>query len=108
MTSIAVIEMSGRFPWAPGVEEFWRNLREGVESISFFADGELDAAGGAERADPAYVRARGIVEGVEDFDAAFFDFTPREAQLTDPQHRLFLECCWEALESAGYDSRGYP
>jgi acyl transferase domain-containing protein len=102
--------MSGRFPGAGNVEEYWRNLRGGVESITFFSDEELNGAAVApgERFDPAYVRARGILEGVEDFDASFFDFTPREAQLTDPQHRIFLECVSDALENAGYDPRGYP
>ncbi|HEV2149833.1 MAG TPA: SDR family NAD(P)-dependent oxidoreductase [Longimicrobiaceae bacterium] len=110
MESIAIIGMSGRFPGAESVEEFWGNLREGVESITFFSKEELgrSAVHGAERADPAYVQARGVLKGIEDFDAAFFDFTPREAQLTDPQHRVFLECAWEALESAGYDPRACP
>ena len=101
---VAVIGMACRFPGAASVEDFWRNLREGVESISFFSDEELLAAGTDPSllADPAFVRAAGVVDGVELFDAAFFDIGPREAQLLDPQHRFFLEHAAEALERAGY------
>jgi amino acid adenylation domain-containing protein len=108
--SIAIVGMTGRFPGADGVELFWRNLREGVESIRFFAPEELEATlGGLPDADdPAFVRAGGMLADVESFDAAFFDFNPREAEVTDPQQRIFLECCWEALERAGYDSDGFP
>lgn len=106
---IAVIGMSGRFPGAKNVEEFWQNLRNGVESISFFSDEELLATGidPAALADPNYVKAGGVLEDAEWFDASFFGFTPREAELMDPQHRLFLECAWEALEQAGYDAEQY-
>jgi acyl transferase domain-containing protein/acyl carrier protein len=100
---IAVVGMSGRFPGAGSVDELWRNLRDGVESISFFSAEELIAAG-ADPAlvnDPAYVRAKGVAEGVQLFEPAFFGFTPREAELMDPQHRVLLECAWEALEDAG-------
>ena len=102
---IAVIGMAGRFPGAGDLEAFWRNLRDGVESISTFSDEELAAAGVDPRVmrDPAYVRAGGIVQGVELFDAAFFGYYPREAQVIDPQQRILLECAWEALEDAGYD-----
>jgi phthiocerol/phenolphthiocerol synthesis type-I polyketide synthase E len=102
---IAVIGMAGRFPGAGDLDAFWRNLRDGVESISTFSDEELAAAGvdPAVMRDPAYVRAGGIVEGVELFDAAFFGYYPREAQVIDPQQRILLECAWEALEDAGYD-----
>jgi acyl transferase domain-containing protein/acyl carrier protein len=104
---IAIIGMAGRFPGAKNVEEFWRNLRDGVESISCFTDEELIAAGidSAVLRESNYVKAGAILEDIELFDAAFFDFNPREAEVTDPQHRLFLECAWEALESAGYDSQ---
>ena len=107
---IAVIGMAGRFPGAPTVQDFWRRLRAGEELITFFSDEELAAAGvdPALLADPAFVRAGGVVEGAEDFDAAFFGFSPREAELMDPQHRIFLECAWHALEDAGYDSERYP
>ncbi len=102
---IAVVGMSGRFPGAGSVDELWRNLRDGVESISFFSAEELIAAGAdpALVGDPAYVRAKGVAEGVELFEPAFFGFTPREAELMDPQHRVLLECAWEALEDAGCD-----
>jgi amino acid adenylation domain-containing protein len=103
-SAVAIIGMAGRFPGAGSVEEFWRNLRAGVESISFFTDEELLAAGvpPALLDNPNAVKARGILEGVELFDAAFFGITPREAEMMDPQQRLFLECAWEALENAGY------
>src|SRR5688500_13411686 len=103
---IAVVGMAGRFPGAPGVDALWANLRAGVESIRRFTDEELAAAGVPEslRADPAYVPARGALSEVDRFDAAFFGVSPREAQVTDPQQRLFLEVAWEALEHAGYDA----
>jgi acyl transferase domain-containing protein len=106
---IAIIGMSLRFPGARDAEGFWRNLRDGVESITFFGDEELLAAG----IDPAllrrsnFVKAYGALDGIEFFDAAFFGYTPREATIMDPQHRLFLECAWEALEHAGYDPETY-
>jgi len=102
---IAIIGMAGRFPGSPDLETFWRNLRGGVECITVFQDEELRAAGvdPAELADPLYVRARGTLPGIELFDPAFFGFTPREAELLDPQHRAFLECAWQAFEDAGYD-----
>jgi acyl transferase domain-containing protein/acyl carrier protein len=107
---IAIVGMSGRFPGAHSLEELWRNLRDGVESISSFTEEELIAEGidPASVRDPAYVRAKGVIAGVEMFDAAFFGFTPREAALMDPQHRLLLECAWEALEDAGCDAARFP
>jgi acyl transferase domain-containing protein/acyl carrier protein len=107
---VAIVGMSGRFPGARSLAEFWRNLRDGVESISSFTAEELIAEGIAPGSvgDPAYVRAKGVIEGVEMFDAAFFGFTPREAALMDPQHRLLLECAWEALEDAGCDPARFP
>ncbi len=104
-SGIAVIGMAGRFPGAANVEEFWRNLRDGVESISFFTDDEMIAAGvdPARLRNPDYVNARGLLEGVDLFDAEFFRITPRDAEITDPQQRIFLECAWEALENAGYN-----
>ncbi len=106
---IAIIGITGRFPGAKNVDKFWENLRDGVESISQFTDEELLAAGvdATLLNDPNYVKAGSIIEGIELFDAAFFGYTPREAEITDPQHRLFLESAWEALESAGYDSESY-
>jgi acyl transferase domain-containing protein/acyl carrier protein len=104
---IAIIGMAGRFPGAKNLDEFWQNLRDGVESISSFTDEELIAAGidPAVLSDANYVKAGAVLEDIELFDASFFEINPREAELTDPQHRLFLECAWEALESAGYDSQ---
>jgi amino acid adenylation domain-containing protein len=100
---IAIIAMTGRFPGASSVEAFWDNLCAGRESITRFDDASLDASiPRALRDDPAYVKARGIVEGVEMFDAEFFGIPPREAELMDPQQRLFMELCWECLERAGY------
>ncbi|WP_232073641.1 polyketide synthase [Variovorax sp. RA8] len=100
---IALIAMAGRFPGAAGVEQFWDNLCAGRDSISFFDDATLDAGvSAALRADPSYVRARGVIDDVEWFDAAFFGINPKEAQLMDPQQRLFLEICWECMERAGY------
>jgi phthiocerol/phenolphthiocerol synthesis type-I polyketide synthase E len=108
-SEIAVIGLSGRFPGAKNVDEYWRNLRDGVESISFFTDKELESCGidPTLLRDPHYVKAKGILEDADLFDASFFGFTPREAEIMDPQHRLFLECAWEALESAGYDPEGF-
>ena len=107
--AIAIVGMSGRFPGAISLEQFWRNLCAGVESITRFSDAELeDSFGNDVRRAPNYVKARPILPDVEQFDAEFFGMYPREAELTDPQHRLFLECAWEALESAGYDPATYP
>jgi phthiocerol/phenolphthiocerol synthesis type-I polyketide synthase E len=93
--AVAVIGMAGRFPGAADVERFWENLRDGVHSITFF-----EAEEG--KADPGYVRAAGVLEGIDRFDAAFFGFSPRDAEMLDPQQRLFLEVVWEALENAGH------
>ena len=107
---VAVIGMAGRFPGARGIDEFWRNLRDGRESTSFFNEEELRAAGvdPAEARRPDYVNARGLLEGIDLFDAEFFGFSPREAEIMDPQQRIFLECAWHALEDAGYDGPGHP
>ena len=101
---IAIVGMSGRFPGAADLEQFWANLRDGVESISRFTPEELLAAGEDPELirDPAYVPARGVVEGADLFDAPFFGYSPREAEITNPQQRLFLESAWAALEDAGY------
>jgi acyl transferase domain-containing protein len=101
---IAVVGMAGRFPGAEDVDTFWRNLRDGVESISFFTEEELTAAGVAADVlrDPNYVPARPVLDDIAGFDAGFFGMSPRMAALTDPQQRAFLEVCWEALEQAGY------
>jgi non-ribosomal peptide synthase protein (TIGR01720 family) len=109
-TEIAIIGMAGRFPGAANTAEFWSNLAKGVESITFFSNEELLREGIPADliADPAYVRARGVIQDAELFDASFFGFAPRQAEVMDPQHRLFMECAWEVLESAGYDPQRYP
>jgi phthiocerol/phenolphthiocerol synthesis type-I polyketide synthase E len=108
-SGVAIIGMSGRFPGAKNVDKFWQNLRDGVESIAFFSEEELLAAGVnpeiLER--PDYVKARGIIQDAELFDASFFGFNPTEASVLDPQQRLFMECAWEAIEVAGYDPETY-
>ncbi|MBW4500879.1 MAG: SDR family NAD(P)-dependent oxidoreductase [Scytonema hyalinum WJT4-NPBG1] len=108
-SEIAIIGIAGRFPGAKNVEEFWKNIKNGVESISFFTDEELLSSGidSAVVSDSNYVKARGVLEDAEFFDAAFFDLNPREAEITDPQHRLFLESANVALENAGYNSQNY-
>lgn len=109
LSGIAIVGMSVRLPGASDVEAFWKNLREGVESIRFFTDRELADAGvePAQLEDPNYVKARGALDDVDLFDAAFFGFTPREAETMDPQHRLFLEEAWTALEHAGCSPADY-
>lgn len=102
--AVAIIGMAGRFPGAASVAAFWRNLLDGVESITRFDPAELeDNFDAGVRALPNYVPARSVLEGVEQFDAPFFGMLPREAAVTDPQQRTLLECAWEALEDAGYD-----
>jgi acyl transferase domain-containing protein/D-arabinose 1-dehydrogenase-like Zn-dependent alcohol dehydrogenase/2-polyprenyl-3-methyl-5-hydroxy-6-metoxy-1,4-benzoquinol methylase len=107
--AVALIGMSGRFPGASDICGFWRNLCDGVESISTFSESELRAAGVAPERfrDPNYVARAGVLTGIEQFDAEFFRFTAREAECTDPQQRLLLECAWEALEQAGYAAPGF-
>jgi acyl transferase domain-containing protein/surfactin synthase thioesterase subunit/acyl carrier protein len=106
---IAIIGLSCRFPGAATAEDYWKNLCEGVESITFFSDQELIAA----NVDPTllsnsnYVKAAPTLRGIEMFDASFFGYSPKDAALMDPQHRMFLEVCWEAFENAGYDPAGY-
>ena len=101
--------MAGRFPGARNVAQFWGNLDAGVESMRFFTDEELLAAGESPELlrDPAYVRAWPVLEDIELFDAGFFGHSPRDAAIMDPQHRVFLECAWEALEHAGYVAEGF-
>jgi acyl transferase domain-containing protein/acyl carrier protein len=102
--AIAVIGMAGRFPGADSVEELWDNLLAGRLGLRQLGDDELMAAGvrPAQLADPDYVRTCGSVNGYDMFDASLFGFGRREAEVMDPQHRLFLESCFEALENAGY------
>ena len=107
---IAIIGLTGRFPGARNIDAFWRNLEGGVDSISHFGDEELEGSRletPGIRSRPNYVKARGVVEDADRFDAAFFGITPLEAAVLDPQQRLFLEGAWSALEDAGYDPATY-
>src|SRR5436305_5214389 len=106
---VAIVGLAGRFPGAPNLARFWENLKGGVESIAILSEEDLVAAGVPPevRGDPRYVRAEGALSDVDLFDARFFGFSPREAVLLDPQHRLFLECAWEALGNAGYAPERY-
>lgn len=102
--AIAIIGMSARYPGAPDVQTLWKNICNGTSSITQLTDAELLAAGVSPTtlSHPAYVRAAGVVDDIELFDASFFGINPREAELMDPQHTLFLEHAWDALESSGY------
>ena len=104
-TPIAIVGMAGRFPGANNVEELWTNLAHGLESIAILTQEEMRTAGIPETISklPGYVNAAPVLDGVDRFDAQFFGFSARDAALTDPQHRLFLETAWQALEDAGYD-----
>lgn len=102
---IAIVSMACRFPKADGIEDLWRLLIQGEEGIRFFSDEELLAAGvsPSQLAQPAYVKAKGMIEDIENFDAHLFGYTPREAELMDPQQRVLLECAWQLLERAALD-----
>ncbi|HEX3891038.1 MAG TPA: SDR family NAD(P)-dependent oxidoreductase [Terracidiphilus sp.] len=106
---LAIVGMAGRFPGAPNIADFWRNIRDGVESVRQLSDAELLAAGATpeELADPCYVKAASRLDDVPMFDAGFFGLSPRDASIMDPQHRHFLECAWEALEDAGHPPRDF-
>ena len=108
-SDIAIISMAGRFPHAPHLDDFWRNLRDGRESVVQLSDEELLAAGvdAAMLQNPDYVKSGVFLDDYDLFDNSFFGLTPREAALIDPQQRVFLECAWEALEAAGYDAARY-
>jgi amino acid adenylation domain-containing protein len=101
---VAIIGMSGRFPGADNIAEFWENLKNGVESVRFFSDEELKQGGESTRqlALPNFVKAKGALVDVDCFDAAFFEYTPSEAATMDPQLRIFHQCVWEGMEDAGY------
>ena len=104
LEGIAIIGVAARLPGAKSAAEFWENQKSGVEAISHFREDELDVPDAATLSKrPDYVRARSVLPDAEMFDAGFFGIYPREAELMDPQHRVFLECCWEAFEDAGYD-----
>ncbi len=105
---VAIIGMVGRFPGAANPDELWQNLCNGVESTTFFTDEELDSGiDNILRKNPNYVKARGIVQDADCFDAAFFGVNPREAEIMDPQQRIFLEMAWAALENAGYNPESF-
>ena len=108
-TEIAIIGLACRYPKARNARQFWENLKSGLDCISDFSDEEVLAAGipASVLSRPGFVKAGGVLEDADLFDASFFGFSPRESQATDPQHRVFLECAWEALENAGYDSESY-
>lgn len=107
---IAIVGMSGRFPKAGSVDALWHLVRNKELGISFLTDEELRKEGISEEqiSNPDYVKAKGVLENVELFDADFFSYTPREAEFMDPQQRFFLECCWEAMENAGYAGESRP
>jgi len=106
--AIAIVGMACRLPGADDIHAFWSNMLSGTVSISQFSDDELeDSFTPEERASEGFVKARSVLENIDMFDASFFGMYPREAALTDPQHRLFLECCWNSLEDAGYDVSRY-
>ena len=102
--AIAIVGLAGRFPGARNLDEFWTNMRDGIEVLETFSDADLDAAAvpAALREHPQYVRRGTALADADSFDAGFFGLSPREAQILDPQQRMFLECAWEALEYAGY------
>ncbi|HEY0606684.1 MAG TPA: SDR family oxidoreductase [Herpetosiphonaceae bacterium] len=106
---IAIVGMAGQFPGARNIAEFWENLRAGVESIAVLDDDDLRVAGVDEAllSNPAYVRSRPVLADADRFDAAFFGYSPREAEIMDPQQRVFLECAWQAIEDAGYDAEQF-
>jgi amino acid adenylation domain-containing protein len=105
---VAIIGMSGRFPGARDVKAFWQNVAAGKVSISHFSPSELEARNSAGlEAGPDYVASRGVLDDPGMFDAEFFGISPRDAESMDPQHRIFLETCWNALEDAGYDQSTY-
>ncbi|MBG1268404.1 type I polyketide synthase [Nostoc sp. WHI] len=106
---IAIIGMAGRFPGANNIQTFWENLKNGVETISYFSEEELLESGVSPELfnQPNYVKARPIIDKAECFDSDFFGYTDREAELLDPQQRLLLQCTWECLENAGYNSNSY-
>lgn len=107
---IAIVGLAGRYPGAPDIDAFWRNIRSGTESVRFFSDEELRERGVPPEvlADPDYVKAGVVLEGMDRFDAGFFGYSAREAEYLDPQQRFFLETAVEALEDAGYYGERQP
>ncbi|MEC4813199.1 MAG: polyketide synthase, partial [Scytonema sp. PMC 1069.18] len=106
-SDIAIIGIACRFPGAQDVNAFWQNLQDGVESISFFSNDELEQTDQTLLRNPNYVKAGAVLPNIEEFDAEFFGYSTPEAEIIDPQQRIFLECAWEALESAGYNPETY-
>ncbi|HET9183290.1 MAG TPA: SDR family NAD(P)-dependent oxidoreductase [Candidatus Angelobacter sp.] len=108
-SEIAIIGMSCNFPGADSPRKYWENLRQGIDSISFLSAEELEPSGvdPAALSDPCYVKAGAFLDKIEFFDASFFGITATEARMMDPQHRVFLQCCWSALEDAGYNPENY-
>ncbi|NEO45631.1 MAG: type I polyketide synthase, partial [Moorea sp. SIO4A3] len=106
---IAIIAICGRFPQAEDTNQFWQNLKDGVESISFFSDQELLESGVKTELlnNPNYVKASAVLSDIDMFDANFFSYSPKEAEEMDPQQRLFLECAWETIERGGYNPDTY-
>src|ERR1700730_12137326 len=106
--AIAIIGMAGRFPGARNLDEFWQNISNGVEILDTMSEAEMDAAGipSDVRSNPNFVPKYTTLQDADLFDASFFEMSPREAQILDPQQRIFLECAWEALENAGYSPPG--
>jgi len=109
LDSVAIIGIAVRMPKALTVPQFWENLINGKESISVFNQEELIKSGISPEAiaHPNFIAAKGVMEEAEMFDAAFFGISPREAELMDPQHRVLMECAWDAMENAGYVSDEY-
>ena len=108
--NIAIIGMACRLPGADDIHQYWRNVREGVESIRTFTDDELRAVGVRQELidNPRYVKASAPIADVEGFDAGYFGYVARDVEVMDPQHRIFLECAVWAMEDAGYDPTRYP
>jgi acyl transferase domain-containing protein/acyl carrier protein len=106
---IAIIAMNGRFPGADSMAQFWKNICNGVESVTHFSDHQLRDARVSQALidNPRYVKSRPVIEGIDQFDASFFGYSDEQARLIDPQQRLFLECSWELMEMAGYDCQSY-
>src|SRR5215510_12853209 len=107
---VAIVGIACRFPGAADHSAFWRNLCEGVESISALSDEALASAGVPDELlhDPSYVKAAALLPDIDQFDAAFFEYSPQEARLMDPQQRLLLEVAWETFEDAGYQVGEHP
>lgn len=111
LDGIAILSVAGRFPGAKSVQQFWQNMLNGVETISRLKEDQLEftlSTPESKAQGQKFIGARGVLEDVDQFDAGFFGVLPREAELMDPQHRLFLECAWEALETAGYEPESFP